>query len=108
MSALKSIPELVEQENRCLMVPCVYDCASARAAELAGYQAILLSGGEVGEILGGISEDEMSEEELFFMASHICAFSPLPLIIDCGCFPPRRYPSTAGRKNSRITARWPS
>ena len=28
----------------------------------------------------------MSEEELFFMASHICAFSPLPLIIDCGCF----------------------
>ncbi len=88
MSALKSIPELVEQENRCLMVPCVYDCASARAAELAGYQAILLSGGEVGEILGGISEDEMSEEELFFMASHICAFSPLPLIIDCGCFSP--------------------
>ena len=86
MPAIKSVPELIEQEKHCLMVPCVYDCASARAAELAGYKAILLSGGEVGEVLGGISEDEMSEEELFFVASHICAFSPLPLIIDCGCF----------------------
>ncbi len=86
MSAIKSIPDLVEQENGCLMVPCVYDCASARAAELAGYKAILLSGGEVGEILGGISENEMSEEELFFMAEHICEYSPLPLVVDCGCF----------------------
>ena len=88
MPARKSIPELIEQEKYCMMVPCVYDCASARAAELAGYKAILLSGGEVGEVLGGISEDEMSEEELFFMASHICEFSPLPLVIDCGCFSP--------------------
>lgn len=68
------------------MVPCVYDCASARAAELAGYKAILLSGGEVGEVLGGIMEDCLTEDELFFMADHICRFSPLPLIIDCGCF----------------------
>lgn len=88
MSAKHTIPEIVENETKCIMVPCVYDCASARAAELAGYQAILLSGGEVGEILGSITEEEMTEEELFFMASHICEFSPLPLIIDCGCFNP--------------------
>lgn len=86
MSAVNSIPELVEQEKTCLMVPCVYDCASARAAELAGYKAILLSGGEVGEVLGALTEEEMTEGEFFFMASHICEFSPLPLIIDCGCF----------------------
>lgn len=88
MSATYSIPDLVENEKSCLMVPCVYDCASARAAELAGYKAILLSGGEVGEILGSITEEEMTEEELFFVASHICEFSSLPLIIDCGCFNP--------------------
>lgn len=88
MPALHSIPEIVETEQYCVMVPCVYDCASARAAEIAGYKAILLSGGEVGEVLGGVTEDEMTEDELFFVASHICEFSPLPLIIDCGCFNP--------------------
>lgn len=88
MSAIHSIPDLVESEKYCVMVPCVYDCASARAAEIAGYKAILLSGGEVGESLGAITEEEMTEEELFFVASHICEFSSLPLIIDCGCFNP--------------------
>jgi len=88
MSAILSIPELVEREKYCLMTPCVYDCASARAAEIAGYKAILLSGGEVGESLGAISEAEMTESEFLFVASHICEFSPLPLIIDCGCFSP--------------------
>lgn len=86
MSAVFSIPEIVEKEKYCVMVPCVYDCASARAAELAGYKAILLSGGEVGEVMGAIGENEMSEMELLFFASRICEFSPLPLIIDCGCF----------------------
>ena len=88
MPFIKSIPEIVESSNECVMVPCVYDCASARAAELAGYKAILLSGGEVGESLGALSEDELSEPELLFVASHICDFSPLPLVIDCGCFNP--------------------
>ncbi len=88
MPAGYSIPELIEQEKRCIEVPCVYDYGSARAVELAGYKAMLLSGGEVGEILGGLSESEMCESELLFMASHICAASPLPLIIDCGCFTP--------------------
>ena len=86
MSATITIPELVKSSKECIMVPCVYDCASARAAELAGYKAILLSGGEVGEVLGGIMEDCLTEDELLFMAEHICRFSPLPLIVDCGCF----------------------
>ncbi len=86
MSKRITIPELIDSSKECIMVPCIYDCASARAAELAGYQAILLSGGEVGEVLGGIMEDCLTEDELFFMADHICRFSELPLIIDCGCF----------------------
>lgn len=88
MPAINSIPNLVEKENYCVMVPCIYDCASARAVELAGYKAMLLSGGEVGEIMGAIGENEMSEMELLFVASRICEFSPLPLVIDCGCFSP--------------------
>lgn len=88
MSAKYSIPELVESENSCIMVPCVYDYSSARAVELAGFKAMLLSGGEVGESLGGLSEEEMNESEMLFVASHICATSPLPMVIDCGCFNP--------------------
>lgn len=88
MSAQKTFPELVEEEKYCIMVPCVYDYSSARAVELAGYKAMLLSGGEVGASLGGISEKEMNESEMLFVASHICDSSPLPLVIDCGCFNP--------------------
>ena len=71
MSAKYSIPELVESENSCIMVPCVYDYSSARAVELAGFKAMLLSGGEVGESLGGLSEEEMNESDMLFVASHI-------------------------------------
>ena len=83
-----TIPELLEKEKQCVMTPCVYDCSSARGVELAGYKAMLLSGGEVGESLGAIDEEEMTEDELLFVASHVCAYSPLPLVIDCGCFRP--------------------
>lgn len=86
MSVVLSIPELVEQEKYCVHTPCVYDCSSARACELAGYKAILLSGGEVGEIFGAMSENEMDPSEMFFIAEKIASFSSLPLIIDCGCF----------------------
>ena len=86
MSAVLSIPELIEREKYCIHTPCVYDCSSARACELAGYKAILLSGGEVGEIFGALSEDEMDSSEVFFIAEKIAYFSPLPLVIDCGCF----------------------
>lgn len=86
MSAVLSIPELIEKEKYCIHIPCIYDCSSARACELAGYKAILLSGGEVGEIFGALSEDEMDSSELFFIAEKIASFSTLPLVIDCGCF----------------------
>jgi methylisocitrate lyase len=86
MSAILSIPELCEQEKYCVHTPCVYDCASARACELAGYKAILLSGGEAGEVMGAIGENEMTESELLFIAERITEFSPLPLVVDCGCF----------------------
>ena len=41
---------------------------------------------EVGEIFGALSEDEMDSSEVFFIAEKIAYFSPLPLVIDCGCF----------------------
>ena len=43
----KSFRQLIEEKNRCLMVPCVYDCASARAVEIVGFESMMLSGGEL-------------------------------------------------------------
>ncbi len=86
VSAVLSIPELCEQEKCCVHTPCVYDCSSARACELAGYKAILLSGGEVGESMGMVGENEMDASELAFYAERITEFSPLPLVVDCGAF----------------------
>ncbi len=86
MSAVLSIPELCERERYCIHTPCVYDCSSARACEIAGYKALLLSGGEVGESMGMIMENEMDASELAFYAERISEFSPLPLIVDCGAF----------------------
>lgn len=38
----KSFRQLIEESDRCIMVPCVYDCASARAVEIVGFEAMML------------------------------------------------------------------
>lgn len=85
MSFKISIPELLKQENECIMVPCVYDCISARAVELSGYKAMLLSGGELAETSGGTWETMLNDEDLVRATERICYFSSLPMIIDTGC-----------------------
>ena len=43
----KSLRKLLQEAQRCVMAPCVYDCASARAVEMVGFPAMMLSGGEL-------------------------------------------------------------
>ena len=38
---IKSFRQLIEENDRCLMVPCVYDCASARAVEIVGFESMM-------------------------------------------------------------------
>jgi 2-methylisocitrate lyase-like PEP mutase family enzyme len=66
------------------MTPCVYDPVSAWACELAGYEAILLSGGELGESFGNIFEPLITVDELVLATKRICDFSTLPLVVDMG------------------------
>lgn len=49
MPAKFTFKQLLQQENEVIMVPCIYDCGSALAAELSGAKATLLSGGELAE-----------------------------------------------------------
>lgn len=84
MSAKCSLTELIKGTTEVIMVPCVYDCGSALAAQLSGAQAILLSGGELGESLLGAPEMMLTADEVTHAVRRICSFAEIPLIVDCG------------------------
>jgi len=76
-----TLRELVAKEQ--IFAPCIYDCYSARAAQLAGYKAALLSGGAVaGSLLGKPDMAFLNIEELIQVTDRICSYSPLPIIVD--------------------------
>jgi 2-methylisocitrate lyase-like PEP mutase family enzyme len=52
--AKKTIRQVLEETNKCIVAPCVYDCASARAVEMVGFEAMMLSGGEVSIAMNGV------------------------------------------------------
>lgn len=81
----KSFKQLIEESGRCLMVPCVYDCASARAVEIVGFEPMMLSGGELSMAMNGIIEHDTSDfTECEWMAGRIARSSNIPLAVDIG------------------------
>ena len=73
--------ELFAKEQ--VFTPCVWDCYSAKAAEMAGFKAILLSGASVGFSMSGVPDMGLhNQEELIWATDRIADYSPLPLIID--------------------------
>lgn len=63
--------------------PCVWDCYSAKAAEIAGFEAIVLSGASLGFSMSGVPDLGLhNQEELVWATDRIADYSPLPLIID--------------------------
>lgn len=54
MSSKKTLRQILEESDKCFLVPCVYDCASNRAVEMCGFPVRLLSGGEVSISLNGV------------------------------------------------------
>lgn len=76
-----TLRELVSKEQ--IFAPCVWDCLSARAAELCGFKAILLSSGaQAWAMLGMPDTGMLTSEECVQMAERICTTSKLPLIVD--------------------------
>lgn len=66
-----------------LLSPCVWDCYSMRAVELAGFDCALLSGSAVSESLNGIPDlGIMTVDELVFVAERIANFASIPLLVD--------------------------
>lgn len=66
-----------------VLSPCVWDCYSMRAVELAGFECALLSGSAVSESLTGIPDlGLITVDELIFVAERIAHYSSIPLLVD--------------------------
>jgi len=81
--AIKSLRALLQKADRCVVAPCVYDCASARAVEMVGFPAMMLSGGEVSIAMNGVIDYGFTNlTDLEWITSRISQTSALPLAAD--------------------------
>ena len=81
MAKKTNLKDLLARE--CVVAPCVFDCASARAVELCGYKAMMLSGAELCMASKGMPDlGLLSLEELLWAVTRITDVSPLPLAVD--------------------------
>ncbi|MEP7314166.1 MAG: isocitrate lyase/PEP mutase family protein [Pseudomonadota bacterium] len=75
--------QLLLEAKSCVVAPCVYDCASARAVEMVGFPAMMLSGGEVSIAMNGVIDYGFTNlTDLEWITSRISQTSPLPLAAD--------------------------
>ena len=76
-----TLRELLKKES--VLAPCVFDCASARAVELSGFKAMMLSGAELCMASKGVPDlGLLSLEEMLWAVTRITDASPLPLAVD--------------------------
>lgn len=81
MSASISIRELLKK-GEFVWAPCIYDCVSAQCAELAGYNACLISSCELEYSLNGTVAGIFNWEEYIGAAYRISQSTNLPVIMD--------------------------
>ena len=66
-----------------VLSPCVWDCYSVKAVEMAGFECALLSGSSVSESLTGIPDlGLISVDELVGVAGRVAHFASIPLLVD--------------------------
>lgn len=70
-------------KNQQLFAPCVYDCLTARAAEICGYKALMLSGGAIAYSQDGLPDMAFATiDEVLWATERIVNINPWPLIVD--------------------------
>lgn len=83
MSSKKTLRQILEESNKCFLVPCTYDCASNRAVEMCGYPVSLLSGGELSIAMNGVIDYGFTNlTDMEWIISRITQTSSIPLIAD--------------------------
>ena len=83
MASKKTLREILEASDQCILVQCVYDCASQRAVEMCGFPISLLSGGEVSISLNGVIDYGFTNlTDLEGVVARVSQTSSIPLIAD--------------------------
>lgn len=83
MSSPKTLKQILAEQKKCFLVPCVYDCASARAVEMCHFPAMLLSGGEVSISRNGVIDYGFTNlTDLEEVVSRVTQTTSIPLIAD--------------------------
>ncbi|MBQ1331599.1 MAG: isocitrate lyase/PEP mutase family protein [Lachnospiraceae bacterium] len=83
MASKKTLKQILDASDKCILVPCVYDCASNHAVEMCGFPISLLSGGELSLAMNGaIDYGFTGLTDLEWMVSRISQTSSIPLIAD--------------------------
>ncbi len=83
MASKKTLRQIMEESDKCILVPCVYDCASQRAVEMCGFPISLLSGGEVSISLNGVIDYGFTNlTDLEGVVARVSQTSSIPLIAD--------------------------
>ncbi|MBV9197065.1 MAG: isocitrate lyase/PEP mutase family protein [Solirubrobacterales bacterium] len=78
-----SLRDLLRASTECVLAPCVYDSASARAVELVGFKAMMFSSGEFSVATTGLPDYGFSDcGDVEWMVNRITLTSPLPLAVD--------------------------
>ncbi len=66
-----------------VVAPCVYDCVSAKIVEKLGFEAMCLSGGELGASLVGVPDIGLvTQDELVGAVQRISDATSIPMIVD--------------------------
>jgi methylisocitrate lyase len=83
MPSKTTLRKIFETSKKCFLVPCVYDCASARAVEMCGFPVMLLSGGEASISMNGVIDYGFTNlTDLEWIVSRVSQTSSIPLIAD--------------------------
>lgn len=83
MSSKKTLAQILKESRKCFIVPCIYDCASARAVEMCNFPVMLLSGGESSMSHNGVIDYGFTNlTDIEHVVSRISQTSSIPLIAD--------------------------
>ncbi|MBQ6602662.1 MAG: isocitrate lyase/PEP mutase family protein [Eubacterium sp.] len=83
MPSKKTLKQILDESNECILVPCVYDCASNRAVDMCGFPISLLSGGELSLSMNGVIDYGFTGlTDLEWVVSRVSQTSSIPLIAD--------------------------
>lgn len=79
---MSKIGDLIRNTNEVILVPEIFDCASAKAADLNGFKVIMISSADLANSLCGVPDGFISLDEIIRTVERISSMTEMPVIMD--------------------------